>query len=217
MLLSHVSVGLAGKKFAPKVSLGTLILAGTWSDIVMSILAIAGIEKVRIVPGITLVNPFDMYYYPFSHSLMWTVIWALLFAGIYYFFKKDIRSSIVLGACVLSHCVFDIISHRPDVEIIPGIGSPVGLGLWNSFAGTVAVEVGLFIVCVAIYLYATKSKRMIGYVPLALLIFFNAFMFTGWLLGPAPKATDGIFVMSLVMQLIGIALAYAADRFREAR
>ena len=217
MLLSHVSAGLAGKKFAPKVSLGTLILAGVWSDIVMSILAIAGIEKVRIVPGITLVNPFDMYYYPFSHSLMWTVIWALLFAGVYYFFKKDMRSSIVLGACVLSHCVFDIISHRPDVELIPGIGSPVGMGLWNSFAGTVAVEIGLFIVGIAIYLHATKSKRMIGYVPFALLIVFNAFMFAGWLLGPAPKSTDGIFVMSLVAQLIGLVLAYTTDRFREAR
>ena len=50
-----------------------------------------------------------------------------------------------------------------------------------------------------------------------LLIFFNAFMFTGWLLGPAPKSTDGMFVMSLVAQLIGITLAYATDRFREAR
>ncbi len=217
MLLSHVSVGLAGKKFAPKVSLGTLVLAGTFADIVFTVLAFAGIEKIRIVPGITAVNPFDMYYYPFSHSLMWIMIWAILFAGIYFLIRRDTRSSIVLGLCVLSHWVFDFISHRPDVEIIPGIGSPVGLGLWNSFAGTVIVELAVFVTGLIIYLNATQPRRKIGYLILSLFVLFNGFMFMGWLMGPPPQDMNSMFIMSGIMQLIGLALAYWSDHFRKAR
>ncbi|HEY1407174.1 MAG TPA: hypothetical protein VF857_11240, partial [Spirochaetota bacterium] len=64
MLLGHVAAGLAGKKFAPRVSLGTLVLAGTFSDIVFTVLVLAGVEHLRFVPGITVVNGLDLYDYP---------------------------------------------------------------------------------------------------------------------------------------------------------
>jgi hypothetical protein len=40
-----------------------------------------GIEKVRIVPGITATNPLDLYYMPYTHSLVGAALWSIA-AGI---------------------------------------------------------------------------------------------------------------------------------------
>jgi hypothetical protein len=217
MLLGHVAAGLAGKKFASRVSLGTLVLAGTLSDLVFTVLVIAGVEHLRIVPGITAVNPFDMYDYPFSHGLLANIVMAVLFAGIYFLIKKDRRSSIVLGLVVLSHWVLDVISHCPDMALIGSDGPKVGLGLWNSFAGSVAVELVLILVGLILYLRATKPRRALSYLPLSLFILYSAFMFTGWLLGTIPENLIVVYISSGIMMIIYLALAYWTDYLREKR
>lgn len=50
----------------------------------------------------------------------------------------------------LSHWVLDFVTHRPDLPLYPG-GPRVGLGLWNSVAGTVAVESLMFAAAVGLY------------------------------------------------------------------
>jgi hypothetical protein len=47
-----------------------LFLAVQWLDVMWAPLVLMGIEKVRIVPGFTATNPLDLYYMPFTHSLM---------------------------------------------------------------------------------------------------------------------------------------------------
>ena len=42
----------------------------------------AGLEVVRITPGMTVMTPFDFVSYPYSHSLVMLVIWGLLFGWI---------------------------------------------------------------------------------------------------------------------------------------
>ena len=37
-----------------------------------------GIEKVRIVPGITASNALDLYYMPYTHSLLGVLCWSAL-------------------------------------------------------------------------------------------------------------------------------------------
>jgi len=41
----------------------------------------------------------------------------------------------------VSHWLLDYVTHRPDMPLYPG-GTPLGLGLWNSVTGAVAVGVG---------------------------------------------------------------------------
>jgi hypothetical protein len=55
MFLGHYGVGFAAKRFAPNVSLGTLLFASQFVDLVWPILVIAGVETVRIDPGNTAV------------------------------------------------------------------------------------------------------------------------------------------------------------------
>lgn len=112
---------------------------------------VLGWEHVRIDPGNTAVTPLDFYDYPLTHSLVTTVGWAATFDVIYYVFCRYSRGALVLAAGVTSHWVLDLVVHRPDLPLAPGVDFHVGLGLWNSVPGTIIVEFGILAVGVAIY------------------------------------------------------------------
>jgi len=57
MFIGHFGVALAAKKVAPRTSLGVLVLAAQFADLLWPILLLAGVEHVEIVPGIIRVSP----------------------------------------------------------------------------------------------------------------------------------------------------------------
>jgi hypothetical protein len=75
VFIGHFAVAFASKKVAPRVSLGTLVIAAAFLDVVWPVLVLLGVERFRIVPGFTAINPFDFVYYPWSHSLLMTAVW----------------------------------------------------------------------------------------------------------------------------------------------
>src|SRR5512145_808526 len=77
MFIGHFAVGLAAKRIAPEVSLGTLFLAAQLADLVWPTLVLLGIETFSIRPGITAVTPLDFTRYPYSHSLVGMALWGL--------------------------------------------------------------------------------------------------------------------------------------------
>ena len=109
MFIGHFAVAFASKKVAPKVPLGTLVIAAAFLDAVWPVLVLLGVERFRIVPGFTTMNPFDFVYYPWSHSLVMTAVWAVLFAIVYvcsgliellhYFYRGLSRTDVELAAC----------------------------------------------------------------------------------------------------------------------
>lgn len=214
MLLGHIAVGLGSKKYAPSISLGTLVLAGGFADIVWLLLSIAGIEHFRIVRGYTLMSSYEMYDTPFSHGLLANLVLAILFGGIYFLFKKDRRAPIVLGLVVLSHWVLDFITHRPDMVLISNSWPLVGLELWSSFWGTIFVEIGLFIFGMILYIRVTNTRQRHTLLPLILLILYSAILFMGSLFATPPENIFESSVCSLIIFLILIVLAYWTDKKR---
>src|SRR6266404_8239215 len=87
VFVGHFAVGFAAKQAAPKVSLGTLILAAAFSDVLWIIFFATGIEQVVIQPGIMVANSLDLVYIPFSHSLLMDAVWGSVFAGIYFLLR----------------------------------------------------------------------------------------------------------------------------------
>ena len=87
-----------------------------------------GVERVIVAPGNTAVTPLDFISYPITHSLLASLGWACLFAGIYKIVKHDSRGAVCLWFVVLSHWVLDALSHRPDLPLYPGSSTYVGLG-----------------------------------------------------------------------------------------
>ena len=157
MFIGHFAVGFGAKKAAPRVSLGTLILAAEFVDFLFPLFVLLGLEALRVDPGNTKVVPFDFFRYPFTHSLATGIGWGLLLGLAYFALRRNGRGATVVGLAVVSHWVLDWITHRPDMPLWPG-GPKVGLGLWNSVAGTVAVEGAMFVLGVALYLTVTRSR-----------------------------------------------------------
>ena len=214
MFLGHFALAMAAKRVAPKASLGTLLLSAQFADCLWPILLLFGFEQVRIAPGITRVTPLDFVSYPISHSLLTQLVWGLLLGIIYFYWRRDSGTAMVIGALLPTHWLLDYFSHRPDMPLYPG-GPKVGLGLWNSLPLTLVVEFGLFVAGVVLYLRATHSKGgwSFGFWSLAL---FLAVIYPASLFGPLPPS---VRVLALSALALWLAIPWAAwgDRQRVSR
>jgi hypothetical protein len=215
MFLGHYAMGLAAKKAVPKVSLGTLFLAGQLVDLLWPLFLLLGLEHVKIDPGNTVVTPLDFYDYPITHSLVGASLWSCGLGLCYYLVKKEKRATVVIGLVVFSHWILDFITHRPDLSLGLGGSMYFGLGLWNSFIGTIVVEVGLFVASLFLYVRSTTSMDRIGSVGLWALAGLLAVIYLGNLTGPPPPNATIIGIVGNAAWLF-VLLAYWVDRHRAA-
>lgn len=126
------------------------------ADVTRSALADISACRVRIEQGITAFTPLDLVDMPYSHSLVTCIGWPLLFAVGYWLLTRYRTGAVVIALGVLSHWLLDYITHRPDMPLSPGVETKLGLGMWNSIVGTLAIESLMFIVGVWFYLTATR-------------------------------------------------------------
>jgi hypothetical protein len=214
MFIGHFGLAFAAKRVAPSVSLGTLFLAAQLADLVWPNLVLLGFEKVEVAPGISAVTPLDFVSYPYSHSLLALVLWAGLFAAIHWLIQR--RGGVVpwlLGALVLSHWVLDAASHRPDMPLLIGGGPLIGLGLWNSIAGTVVIETALFLAGVALYVRATRALDRTGAYALWSLVAFLLIISVANLMGPPPPSSLAVAWVAQSIWLL-VLWGYWIDRHR---
>ena len=161
MFLGHIAVGFVGKRFAPRVSLATLLFAPIFLDLLWPIFLLLGWERVRIDPGNTAFTPLDFQHYPWSHSLLMTLVWAGLVAIVFLAMTRDDRGAAWLGMAVTSHWVLDWFTHGADLPLWPG-GPRVGFGLWHSPVATVIIEVSGFLAALWLYLRMTRPRGWRG-------------------------------------------------------
>ncbi|MFC1614102.1 metal-dependent hydrolase [Gemmatimonadota bacterium] len=195
------------------MSLGTLFLAAQFVDLLWPTLLLVGLENVEIVPGITKLTPLEFSSYPISHSLLMVCVWGLLFGVIYWLVKKNPKGALVLGLCVVSHWVLDLLVHRPDLPLYPGESPRLGLGLWNSLAGTLLLEGLIFVVGVMLYLRVTKAKNRAGIFGFWALVGFLVLVYLGNIMGPPPPSTNAL-AWSGQLQWLFVVWAYWVDRNR---
>lgn len=212
MFIGHFGAAFAAKKIDNKPSLGTLFMASQFIDLLWPIFLILGLEKVKIDPGNTAFTPLDFIYYPFTHSLFGTVVWALLFAGIYYFIRKNLKVSLILAVLVISHWFLDLLTHKPDLLVFPFMDYKVGLGLWNSIPATLIVESLIFAGGVFLYLKSTRAKNKIGSIGLWSLIIFLIVVYLANVFGPPPSENE-IGYAGLALWIL-VAWAYWVDKNR---
>ena len=214
MFIGHFAVGFAAKRAAPRASLGTYVAAALFLDVLWPVFLLLGIERVRIDPGNTAFSPFDFVQYPWSHSLAMAVVWSLLFAGGHYLFRRDRTTAKMLGLVVFSHWVLDWVTHRPDLQLVPGLPFRTGLSLWSSVPATVAVEVALFLTAALWYERATEALDGVGrWAWYALIGALLALYGAG--LGPPPDPGQERLVAIVTIALwIFVPWAASVDRHR---
>jgi membrane-bound metal-dependent hydrolase YbcI (DUF457 family) len=215
MFLGHFGLALAAKRVAPQTSFGTALLATEFADCLWPLFLTLGLEQVRIAPGITKMTPLDFVAYPWSHSLLMDIVWAIAFAGLYYAVRRYRAGAWVVAAGVMSHWVLDWWSHRPDMPLTPWSTQKYGLGLWNSAVGTVAVELLIFAIGLAIYLSSTKARDRVGQFALWSFVVVMVIIWVGAVFGPPPPSVPAIKASGFGVWL-AVAWAYWIDRHREA-
>jgi hypothetical protein len=215
MFVGHFAVGLAGKRVAPKVSLGTLVLAAAFSDVLWIAFFATGIEQVVIQPGLMVANSLNLVYIPFSHSLLMDAVWGALFAGIYFLLRHDTRGAWVLFAAVVSHWVLDVATHRPDMQLAPGIDMRFGLGLWNSRTATFVVEGALWFVAIVLYVRGTRALSRVGAFAFWTMIVLLSLLWIISLRGDPPPSLKSLALVNTVFFGIVEAWAFWMNRNRK--
>jgi hypothetical protein len=110
----------------------------------------------RIVPGYTEANPYDLYFMPYTHGLPGAIVLSLLLGVIVAAFTPGARGKIVawVAAAAFSHWMLDLIVHIPDLPLYDD-SAKVGLGLWRHVALSFPLE--LIILVAGAWLYARHA------------------------------------------------------------
>ncbi|MEJ2637251.1 MAG: hypothetical protein P8184_18440 [Calditrichia bacterium] len=214
MFIGHYGAGFAGKGVDARPSLGTLFFAAQFIDLLWPVLILLGIEQVRIEPGNTAMTPLNFVYYPFSHSLFFVLIWAVLVGGVYYVIRKNARTGFVLGLLVVSHWVLDLLVHCPDLPLVPWSKASVGLGLWDSVPASLLLELFVFGGGAFLYMRATRAKNRKGSYGLWALLGFLMVIYLANVFGPPPAEAQPVAVVGLSQWLL-VLWGYWIDRNRE--
>jgi hypothetical protein len=144
MFVGHYGVSFAAKRVDRTIPLWVLFVAVQFLDVLWAPCILLEIEKVRIVPSITASNPLDLYYMPYTHSLVAALLWSCVGGFAYQFVARPARrqKSVVVGAAIFSHWILDFVVHQPDLPLYDN-SAKVGLGLWNASALAFGLEAAL--------------------------------------------------------------------------
>jgi hypothetical protein len=202
LFTGHYSFSFAGKCAEKRIPLWLLFIAVQFIDVLWSIFVLLGIEKVRIVPGITASNALDLYYMPYTHSLLGVLCWSALAYVVCQFVPilRGKRTGLIVAGAVFSHWILDLIVHRPDLALYDSVGK-MGFGLWNYRGAAFALEMAvLFSGAAMLYRTAAHRGRLIGFaIFLAALQVFGTFFFL-------PPPSDHAAAMTALMSYIVLAL-----------
>lgn len=217
MLAGHFAAGFVGKRVEPSVSLGTFVLAAMLADLLWCVFMLAGWEQVHFEPGKGAANYLVASNIGWSHSLTMDALWAALFAAVYFLLRRHARAAWLLALVVLSHWVLDWISHRPDLQLSPGLHTYWGLGLWASLPATIIVEGGFWAFAVILYARASSPHNRLG----SHLYWFGVAVLTlSWysnLTGPPPRDPKLAPLVSVLFFSLAIGWAYWIDSLRSVR
>jgi membrane-bound metal-dependent hydrolase YbcI (DUF457 family) len=213
MFIGHFAVGLAAKKFDSSISLGTAFIAVQFLDLLWPLLVLFGIEQVDVDPGNTAFTPLHFVYYPYSHSLVFTCCWSILFGLLYYLITRKLNSSVIISLLVLSHWLLDLITHTTDLPLSPWSDMKMGFGLWNSIVFSIIVEVSLFLFGTYLYIKATTPKNRKGKILFWSLIIFLLFTYVSNIVGPLPPSGKDVALVAISMWLL-VGWGYWIERNR---
>lgn len=215
MFIGHYGVALAAAAHPRAPRLPVLIAASQLVDLGFFTLMLAGVERMRIEPGATAMNPMDLYFMPYTHSLLGSAVWALGFGLLVGAIMRSRVGGLIAGAVVISHWLLDFLTHRPDLGLL-GDSDKVGLGLWNHPVAAIPLELALVGIGFALYARATRPARPSGrwslWVFAALLLIMQAI---DWF-GPKPTRIDATLpLQALAAYGVAIALAWWVGTTRE--
>lgn len=219
MFIGHYAAAFALKGKEKSTSLGMLFFATQFVDILFFPFVLAGIENLKFVKDFTEVNNFNMDFYPFTHGLLGSVLWALLFFFLYFYVFTKNKSNkksiaIVMALAVLSHWFADLIVHTPDLPIVHG-EPKYGFGLWHNKLLAFILEAILLILGLLYYLKKTKAISKAGkYASSIFVIFLITISYLNLYVLPVNDEIVSLTASVLFAYFLFAGIAYYIDKKR---
>jgi len=219
MFIGHYAPALAAQAIRRSPSLLTGFIAVQLVDIGFFSLAYFGVEKWRLDPSIAGIMPVDLYYMPYTHSLLGSAAWALAagaVAGIVAQSGRKLLAGGVVSSLVFSHWLLDLVVHRHDLGLLDDEPIKLGFGLWDRPFLEMPLELGLLFAGLWVYVRSTRARNgwgkwLVWAVPIALLVFQSINWF-------APPIADKTAFSGLGLLAYGVCalMAWFLDRTRSA-
>jgi membrane-bound metal-dependent hydrolase YbcI (DUF457 family) len=215
MFVGHYGVAFAVKTPRNKIPLWVLFVAVQLLDFLWAPFVLLGIEKMRFVPGITATNALDLYYMPYTHSLIGALFWSAAAFVIYKIGWRNIASNsaaLLVGFAVFSHWLLDLMVHRPDLAIYDDT-IKIGFGLWDHRAIEFVLEIAILLFGAVLYLKRNNAiARRIGVIifvaALVLIRTSNTFV-------RRPPNSDRAFaITALVFYTVFAVIAFLLEKQR---
>ncbi|MSV28144.1 MAG: hypothetical protein EXQ52_05295 [Bryobacterales bacterium] len=136
--------------------MGWLILAALLPDFLLGWFALGGWESYAPPAGYESKH-YLLFTFPWSHGLAAGLIWAATGAFLAFLITRRRRCALGVAIAVLSHFVLDGIAQVKGLPLVLS-GSPVfGLGLWRHLPFELALEAGMTVAGLWIYLNTTRE------------------------------------------------------------
>lgn len=199
MFVGHYGASFLAKRADRTIPLWLLFIAVQLLDVLWAPFVLLGIEKVRIVPGITKASPLDLYYMPYTHGLLTAIGWSIVLGVVYQLIARPstARSSLIVALAVFSHWVLDLLVHRPDLPLYDN-SAKVGLGLWNAPAVELPLEALILLGGMWLYLRDNSSHAKRTYVFGLVLVVLQVVSF----FSPPPPTVTAVASTAIVSYIV---------------
>ncbi len=216
MFVGHYAASLALKKFEKRASLGVLFLAVQFVDILFFPFVLFGIERMNIVENFTQSTHFELEYMPYTHSLLASLLWAgAAYAVFRWVIVKKNSVALVVALAVFSHWLFDLFVHTPDLPLWSDTSLKLGLGLWNNAIATFALEAGLLLSALWLYLRSTSATTAVGKYGMGVFVVFLLLVNVVNIFGPPMGDSKlGLAISALTSYFLFAAVAFWLDTRR---
>ncbi len=212
MFVGHIAIAYAAKRARPEVSLGWYYAAVSALDLLWPIFLLAGVEQVDLTTPGTAFTPITFTSYPWSHSLLMALVWAIALGGLARRRGVSADAAKLVGALVLSHWFLDLFTHAPDLPLWPGDSPKFGLALWNHIASTYVVEGTLWLVGLGIYLSVRRPLGVKGWAAFLSFVLVSTAIWAPGPFAPPPASVVAVGTMALIGGWLSILWAAWGDR-----
>jgi hypothetical protein len=192
MFIGHWAPALIAATRPKAPGLAVLFVAGQLVDWAFFGFVLLGWEHLRFTPGISAMNPMDLYHMPYTHSLLGSAVFAGAFGALLQALTKNRTAALLGAAVVLSHWFLDLLVHVPDLTLA---GSPpkLGLGLWNHPLIEIPLELALTFGALWLYARAARPAPLRLGVLAGLLLGLQLF---NWFAPPEPAVTTATVLLA---------------------
>jgi membrane-bound metal-dependent hydrolase YbcI (DUF457 family) len=154
MYAAHFAAALAIKGQAPKVATWALLAGAFLPDFLWIAFGLAGIEP----------SQGRAFFDDWSHSLAMVLLWATLFALL--FWRRGLSVTVPIWLAVLSHFLLDLPIHPKNLALYPHSSVHIGWSLWESGARNLWfatrywwVQLAVLVVLSIIYAFGARKMR----------------------------------------------------------